>query len=90
MQAPILKLLVLALCTAALGAARLPRVMVLETVNRSGDPNLKYLEASISDAIRTELKNRFMFTEMPIEQRNALAEKNYIFPQDFDTETAER
>ncbi|AFM12398.1 hypothetical protein [Turneriella parva] len=88
MQAPIFKLLLLALASSALGAARLPRVMVLETVNRSGDPNLKYLEASISDAIRTELKNRFLFTEIPVEQRNALAEKNYIFPQDFDTETA--
>lgn len=74
--------------SSALSAARLPRVMVLETVNRSGDPNLKYLEASISDAIRTELKSRFLFTEMPVEQRNILAERNFIFPQDFDTETA--
>jgi hypothetical protein len=88
MRTPALLLCLFAWSVPALHAARLPRVMILETVNRSGDANLKYLEASISDAIRTELQSKFMFTEMPVEQRTILAERNFIFPQDFDTETA--
>jgi len=74
--------------TLGLYSERLQRVMVLEVVNRTGDENLKYLEASISDAVREELKRKFAFNEIPVDTRNTLAAKNYIYPQDFDTETA--
>lgn len=88
MRLSVISLLLLIAHTSAAWSARPQRVMVLEAVNRSGDPNLKYLEVSISDAVRDELKRQFTFSEIPVETRNKVAAQNYIFPQDFDTETA--
>lgn len=86
------KILLLLLATAGLhtsiSAQSLPRVLILDFKNKSGNASLGYLEASITDAVATEMKKRFTFAETPAEQWKPVAKKNYFFEPDHATDSA--
>lgn len=72
----------------SLSAQSLPRVLILDFKNKSGNASLAYLEASITDAVSAEMKKRFAFSEIPAEQWKAVAAKNFFFETDQSTDSA--
>lgn len=78
---------IVTLCLASffspLAAARLQRVMILDFKNLDKNPDYNYLEDSISEAVRNNLKAKFDFREMPHEDWQKLANKNlFLWPDD--------
>lgn len=73
---------------AGLWAQSLPRVLILDFKNKSGNASLGYLEGSITEAVSIEMKKRFTFAETPAEQWKAVAGKNYFFESDLSTDSA--
>ena len=71
-----------------LSAQSLPRVLILDFKNKSGNASLGYLEGTLTDAVATEMKKRFTFRETPPEQWKAIAAKNYFFESDYATDSA--
>gem|GEM_PF-2799762 len=86
------KILFFTLLSTALGttlsAQSLPRVLILDFKNKSGNASLGYLEGSITDAVTAEMKKRFTFREIPPEQWRPIATKNYFFEPDHGTDSA--
>jgi hypothetical protein len=78
----------LLILSGALSAQSLPRVLILDFKNKSGNASLGYLEATITDAVTAEMKKRFTFRETPAEQWKPVAEKNYFFEADHATDSA--
>jgi hypothetical protein len=76
------------LLSTGIWAQSLPRVLILDFKNKSGNASLGYLEGSITDAVTTEMKKRFTFAETPAEQWKAVAGKNYFFENDLSTDSA--
>jgi hypothetical protein len=76
------------LLSTTLSAQSLPRVLILDFKNKSGNSSLGYLEASITDAVNAEMKKRFTFAETTPEQWKSVAEKNYFFENDYATDSA--
>ncbi len=78
-------LLVLALVpsTQALFAQSLKKVMILDFKNLDKNPDYTYLEDSITEAVRNDLKAKFDFREMQRADWQKLAEKNlHLWPDD--------
>lgn len=69
-------------------AAGLKKVLVLDFINIDKKGDYNYLEASLTDAVRNSLKERFAFEETPERRWQQVAADNYIFRQDFHTQTA--
>jgi len=66
-----------------LSAARLKRVIVLEFKNLDKNPNFQYLEGSLTEAIKTDLKTQFKFKEMPPpEWEKAATDNNFSWPEE--------
>lgn len=85
----VLKILLLwALFTTTLSAQSLPRVLILDFKNKSGNASLGYLEGTITEAVTAEMKKRFTFRDTPAEQWKSIAEKNYFFETDYSTDSA--
>lgn len=61
---------------APLLADRMKRVIVLDFKNLDKNPDYQYLESSITDAVKTDLKAKFVFKEMPVEEWQKLAADN--------------
>ena len=74
--------------TSQLLAQQRKHALVVDFKNRSGNTNLDYLEASITDAIRKELKEKYSFQELPPEKWKDLAKANFIYEKDWHTDTA--
>ena len=71
------------LSMSGLGAAGLKRVIILDFKNFDKNPNYSYLESSITEAVREDLKKRFKFKEMPSADWQKLAIDNYfIWPDE--------
>lgn len=72
--------LIAMVCCAPLSAARLKRVIILDLKNLDKNPNFQYLESTITDAIKTDLKNQFKFREMPAEDwQKTAADNNFVW-----------
>lgn len=68
---------------ATLHAQSLKRVMILDFKNLDKNPDYSYLEESITEAIRNELKAKFDFREFPQKDWRNLAEKNFfLWPEE--------
>ena len=73
----------LILSTATLHAQALKRVMILDFKNLDKNPDYTYLEESITEAVRNDLKAKFDFREMQKSDWQKLAEKNlHLWPED--------
>ncbi|HNJ66006.1 MAG TPA: hypothetical protein PKW28_08935, partial [Turneriella sp.] len=72
-----------ALSAQGLFAQSLKKVMILDFKNLDKNPDYSYLEESITEAIRNELKAKFDFREFPQKDWRNLAEKNYfLWPEE--------
>ncbi|MFO1481209.1 MAG: hypothetical protein U1F40_13490 [Turneriella sp.] len=72
-----------ALSAQGLHAQSLKKVMILDFKNLDKNPDYSYLEDSITEAIRNELKAKFDFKEFPQKDWRNLAEKNYfLWPEE--------
>lgn len=69
-------------------AAGLKKVLVLDFINIDKDPGYNYLEGTLTDAVKQDLRKRFAFKETPEGKWKAVAEKNFIYRQDYYTQTA--
>jgi len=58
--------------------AALKKVIILDFKNLDKNPDYSYLEGSITDAVRSELKAKFDFRELSPKAWRALAQKNYF------------
>lgn len=59
-------------------AARIKKVLILDFKNFDKNPNYSYLESSITDAVKTDLKAKFVFKDMASEEWQKLAAENYF------------
>ncbi|HNL53695.1 MAG TPA: hypothetical protein PKI36_04740 [Turneriella sp.] len=72
-----------ALSAQGLFAQSLKKVMILDFKNLDKNPDYSYLEESITEAIRNELKAKFDFREFPQKDWRNLAEKNFfLWPEE--------
>jgi hypothetical protein len=77
------KILVVFLVGSSVQAAGLRKVMILDFKNLDKNPNYSYLEDSITEAIRNDLKAKFDFKELPQKDWRSLAQKNYfLWPEE--------
>lgn len=64
-------------------AEKLRKVIILDFKNLDKNPDYGYLEDSITEAIRNDLKAKFDFKELPQKDWRSLAEKNYyLWPEE--------
>ena len=64
-------------------SVRLKKVVILDFKNIDRNPDYQYLEASITDAVREDLKKRFAFQEMEPEAWRKAARDNYfLWPEE--------
>ncbi|AFM11143.1 autotransporter domain-containing protein [Turneriella parva] len=69
--------------TPQLFAQSLKKVMILDFKNLDKNPDYTYLEDSITEAVRNDLKAKFDFREMQRGDWHKLAEKNlFLWPED--------
>lgn len=79
----ILLLITLLLSTEMIIAQSLKKVMILDFKNLDKNPDYTYLEESITEAVRNDLKAKFDFREMQRADWQKLAEKNlHLWPED--------
>lgn len=64
--------------SSVLSAARMKKVLILDFKNLDKNPNYQYLESSITDAVKNDLKSKFVFKDMPSEEWYKLAGENYF------------
>ncbi|RME92108.1 MAG: hypothetical protein D6767_03915 [Candidatus Hydrogenedentota bacterium] len=69
-------------------SGQLKKVLILDIKNIDEDPTYQYLEPSITDAVRNELKKRFIFRETKKDLWQKVAKENYIYLRDLYTDTA--
>jgi hypothetical protein len=82
------KILCFTFFSTALSAQSLPRVLILDFKNKSGNASLGYLEGSITEAVTAEMKKRFTFAETAAETWKGVAAKNFFFENDQATDSA--
>lgn len=59
------------------------RVIILDFKNLDKNPDYQYLESSITEAVKTDLKAKFVFREMPTEEWQKLATENlFAWPEE--------
>lgn len=76
-------ILLSALTAPLLHAEKLRKVIILDFKNLDKNPDYGYLEDSITEAIRNDLKAKFDFKELPQKDWRNLAEKNYfLWPEE--------
>lgn len=76
-------ILLCALTAPFLHAEKLRKVIILDFKNLDKNPDYGYLEDSITEAIRNDLKAKFDFKELPQKDWRNLAEKNYfLWPEE--------
>lgn len=63
-------------------------LILINTQNVTDQKYYDYLEASITEALRAELKKVVAFREYPSEKLKKLAEQNFIYEKDLHTKTA--
>lgn len=78
----------LLLWTSGLAAAGKKRVLVLPFINIEKNTNVQYLETSLTDAVKENLRKLFAFDETPEKQWTEVSLKNYIYRDDYSTKTA--
>ena len=74
--------------SSALHATGLKKVLVLDFINIEQKTEYKYLEKSITETVKKDLKAKFAFRETEKRDWQKVAEKNYIFRSDYYTRTA--
>lgn len=69
-------------------AEALKKVLILDVINLDKEPNFEYLVGSITDALKENLRQNFVFVETPKEewQREALAH-DLVFTDESNTRT---
>lgn len=63
------------------------RIIILPFQNIDHDPNYEYLSSTITDTIRSSLKNKFVFSETPQKEWKKALLKNYLYEKDAYTES---
>jgi len=84
----ILICLIIAICLptySELVAKELPKVIILPFKNITKNPNYDYLETTITDAIRTKLKKKFIFQEASEGQWKAVSKRSFLTDSDCYT-----
>ena len=66
----------------------LKKVLILDFANIEKNPNYQYLEASITDAVKDMLKERFLFKETDPSKWQDVAVSNYQYREDYYTKSA--
>jgi len=61
----------------------LKKVAILDIINTGKNPDYEYLEDSITDAIRTNLKKLFVFQEIDRQKLKEVAEANFLYHDDW-------
>ncbi len=69
-------------------AQGMKKVLVLDFINIEKNPNVHYLEASLTDAVREKLKKLFAYQATPKKQWQEVAQRNFIFREDYATKSA--
>ena len=72
-------LLLTVIISPALSAQQYKRALVIDFKNRTNNPGLKYLEASITDEVRKKLKTEYSFQELGPKKWKPIAKKKYIY-----------
>ncbi len=80
--------LVFFLGVTAIHGTQLQKVLILPIVNIEKDPNLSYLENSISSALLEKLREKLAFDELSEETWQRVAEQNYILRDELYTRSA--
>ncbi|MDH5721209.1 MAG: hypothetical protein OEZ13_11450 [Spirochaetia bacterium] len=68
-------------------AASLKKVLILDFINIDKNSNYQYLEASITDAVREDLKKLFAFRETKKRQIDEVSKTNFLFREDYYTKS---
>ncbi|MDH4261919.1 MAG: hypothetical protein OEV78_02615 [Spirochaetia bacterium] len=86
----ILLYLITVLCLSiysALYADDMQKVIILPFKNIDKNPNYEYLEASITDSIRENLKTKFVFAETAERDWKLISKKNFLYDNECYTAT---
>lgn len=62
-------------------------VLILDFVNIEKNKNFDYLGGSLTEAIRNKLKELFVFKETPRSEWKEVAEKNFLYKDEFNTKS---
>lgn len=80
------RLILLLLTTLSISAQshQLKRVLILDYVNISENPDYGYLSDSITEAVKKKLSSEYVYAEMPLDQLRKVASRNYLDrPEDY-------
>jgi len=66
-------------------AQQLKKVAVLELVNIDKNPNVQYLESSMTEAMEEKLAGKFSFARSDKSELMRIAEENFLYKDDFAT-----
>lgn len=83
----ILLITIVLFLNSGLNSAGLKKVLVLDFVNIEQKPDFKYLEDSITDAVKNELARLFAFKETPRYVWEDVARANYLYRNDWNTKS---
>jgi len=81
-------LLITTLISGSIFAQQAKKVLVINFKNTSGNIAFKYLEPTITDAIRKQLKKDYAFQTTDEKVWQKVASENFIFKPDWHTDTA--
>ena len=79
---------ILAISSSSLFARSEKRVMLLDFKNVLKKSDYDYLEASLTDAVRNRLKEKFVYREIEKSEWQSVAKQNYVIEEDLYTFTA--
>jgi|JI10StandDraft_1071094.scaffolds.fasta_scaffold30928_1 hypothetical protein len=68
-------------------APALKKVAILQFVNVDKNPNVQYLEASMTEALETKLGERFTFEKADEKQLKRFANERYLYRDDYATKS---
>lgn len=74
--------------TSEVSARSEKRVMLLDFKNVLKKADYDYLEASITDAVRTRLKEKFVYSEIEKKEWQSVAKESFVLEEDLYTYTA--
>lgn len=77
--------ILLALLSINIYSQELKKVIILKFVNLEKNPNIQYLENSMTQAIDKRLSSMFMYEQADMKSIYQFAEENYLFQDDFGT-----
>jgi hypothetical protein len=80
--------IMLAISNSSLFARSEKRVMLLDFKNVLKKSDYDYLEASLTDAVRNRLKEKFVYREVEKSEWQSVAKQNYVIEEDLYTFTA--